>query len=47
MSTIKRIIKRNGMIVQKRKRYIRCKSNKRYTLLNPTKANDVHQMDFV
>lgn len=47
LSTIKRIIKRNGLIVQKRKRYIRCKSKKRYTLLNPTKANDVHQMDFV
>ena len=46
-STIKRIIKRNGMIIQKRKRYIRCKSKKRYTLLNPTKANDVHQIDFV
>jgi hypothetical protein len=47
LSTIKRIIKRNGLIVQKRKQYIRCKSKKRYTLLNPTKANDVHQMDFV
>ena len=47
MSTIKRIIKRNGLVVQKRKQYIRCKSKKRYTLLNPTKANEVHQMDFV
>jgi len=47
MSTIKRIIKRNGLVVQNRKRYLRCKSKKRYTLLNPTKANDVHQMDFV
>jgi transposase-like protein len=47
MSTIKRIIKRNGLVVQKRKQYIRCKSKKRYTLLNPTKANDVHKMDFV
>ena len=47
LSTIKRIIKRNGLIVQKRKRYIRCKSKKRYTLLNPTKANEVHQIDFV
>jgi len=46
-STIKRIIKRNGLVVQKRKKYIRCKSKKRYTLLNPTKANEVHQMDFV
>ena len=47
LSTIKRIIKRNGLVVQNRKRYIRCKSKKRYTLLNPTKANEVHQMDFV
>ena len=47
LSTISRIIKRNGMVVQKRKRYIRCKSKKRYTLLNPTKSNDVYQMDFV
>jgi len=47
LSTIKRIIKRNSLVVQNRKRYIRCKSKKRYTLLNPTKANDVHQMDFV
>ena len=46
-STIKRIIKRNGLIVQKRKRYVRCKSKKRYTLLDPTKENEVHQMDFV
>ncbi len=38
LSTIKRIIKRNCLIVQKRKRYIRCKSKKRYTLLNPTKV---------
>ena len=47
LSTIKRIIKRNHLVVQNRKRYIRCKSKKRYTLLNPTKANEVHQMDFV
>jgi hypothetical protein len=47
LSTIKRIIKRNRLVVQNRKRYIRCKSKKRYTLLNPAKANDVHQMDFV
>ena len=47
LSTIKRIIKRNSLVVQNRKRYIRCKSKKRYTLLNPTKTNEVHQMDFV
>jgi len=47
LSTIKYIIKRNALIVQKRKRYVRCKSKKQYILLNPTKANEVHQMDFV
>ncbi len=47
LSTIKRIIKRNGLVIQKRKRYLRVKSEKRYTLLNPTKINEVHQMDFV
>ena len=47
LSTIKRIIKRNKLLVRKRKRYVRCKSKKRYTLLNPAKVNEVHQMDFV
>jgi hypothetical protein len=47
VSTIKRVIKRNKLIVQKRKRYIRCKSKKRYTILNPTAINEVHQIDFV
>jgi putative transposase len=47
LSTIKRIIKRNKLLIQKRERYIRCKSKKRYTLLNPTKVNEVHQIDFV
>jgi len=47
LSTIKRIIKRNKLLVQKRKRYVRCKSKKRYTLLNPAKVNEVHQMDFI
>ena len=46
-ATISRIIKRNKLVIQKRKRYVRCKSKKRYTLLNPTKVNEVHQMDFV
>ncbi len=45
--TIKRIIKRNKLIKQKRKRYVRCKSKKRYTLLNPTKVNEMHQIDIV
>ncbi|MEA3280949.1 MAG: hypothetical protein U9Q68_00030 [Euryarchaeota archaeon] len=47
LSTIKRIIKRNGLVVRKKKPYIRRKSKKRYTLPAPTKANEVHQMDFV
>ena len=46
-STIKRIIKRNKLVIQKRKRYVRCKSKKRYTLLNPSKVNEVHQMDSI
>ncbi len=45
--TIKRIIKRNKLIKQKRKRYVRCKSKKRYTILNPTKVNEMHQIDIV
>ena len=46
-ATISRIIKRNNKVVQKRKRYLRCKSKKRYTMLNPTKVNELHQIDFV
>ena len=45
--TISRIIKRNKLLVQKRKRYVRCKSKKRYTLLDPMKINEIHQIDFV
>jgi len=46
-STIKRIVKKHGLKVNKRKRYKRVKSKKRYTLLNPTQIGEVHQMDFV
>jgi len=46
-STIKRIVKKHGLKVNKRERYKRVKSKKRYTLLNPTQINEVHQMDFV
>ena len=46
-STIKRIVKRHGLKVNKRERYKRIKSKKRYTLLNPTQINEMHQMDFV
>jgi len=46
-ATISRIIKRNNLLKQKRKRYVRCKSKKRYTILNPTKVNEMHQIDIV
>ena len=46
-STIKRIVKKHGLKVNKRERYKRVKSKKRYTLLNPTQIDEVHQMDFV
>nr|QNO49328.1 hypothetical protein HONBAIEO_00022 [Methanosarcinales archaeon ANME-2c ERB4]QNO49419.1 hypothetical protein JHKIABMC_00025 [Methanosarcinales archaeon ANME-2c ERB4] len=46
-STIKRIVKKHGLKVNKRERYKRIKSKKRYTLLNPTQIDEVHQMDFV
>lgn len=46
-STIKRIVKKHGLKVNKRERYKRVKSKKRYTLLNPTKIDEMHQMDWV
>ena len=46
-STIKRVIKKHGLKVNKRERYKRVRSKKRYTLLNPTRINEVHQIDFV
>ena len=46
-STIKRIVKIHGLKVNKRERYKRVKSKKRYTLLNPTKIDEMHQMDWV
>jgi len=46
-STIKRIVKKHGLKVNKRDRYKRVKSKKRYTLLNPTKIDEMHQMDWV
>jgi hypothetical protein len=47
VSTIKRIVKNHGLIVNKRERYKRVNSKKRYTILNPTKVNEMHQVDFV
>lgn len=46
-STIKRIVKRHSLKVNKRERYKRVKSKKRYTILNPTRIDEMHQMDFV
>ena len=46
-STIKRIVKKHKLKVNKRERYKRVRSKKRYTRLNPTQINEVHQMDFV
>ena len=46
-STIKRIVKKHGLKVNKRERYKRVKSKKRYTILNPTRVDEMHQMDFV
>jgi hypothetical protein len=36
-----------GLKVNKRERYKRVKSKKRYTILNPTQIDEIHQMDFV
>jgi len=46
-STIKRIVKKHSLILNKRERYKRVKSKKRYTILNPTQIGETHQMDFV
>ncbi|HIC91095.1 MAG TPA: hypothetical protein EYP21_03340 [Syntrophaceae bacterium] len=47
VSTIKRIVKKHNLKVNKRERYKRVKSKKRYTLLNPTQIGEMHQIDFV
>ncbi|RCV63530.1 hypothetical protein C5S53_13245, partial [Methanophagales archaeon] len=47
VSTIKRIVKQHGLKVNKRERYKRVKSKKRYTILNPAQIDEMHQMDFV
>ena len=46
-STINRIVKKHKLNVNKRERYKRVKSKKRYTILNPIRINEMHQMDFV
>ena len=47
ISTINRIVKKHNLKINKRERYKRVKSKKRYTILNPTRINEVHQIDFV
>jgi len=47
LSTIKRIIKRNKLRVNKKKRYKRVRSKGRYTLLHPRYIDEMHQIDFV
>jgi transposase InsO family protein len=47
ISTIKRIIKRNKLKVNKRERYKRVHSKGRHTILNPKHIDELHQMDFV
>ena len=46
-STIKRIIKRNNLRVNKKERYKRIKSKGRYSLIKPEKIDEMHQIDFV
>ena len=46
VSTIKRIVKKHGLIVNKRERYKRVKSKKRYTILNPTQIDEMPLLNF-
>lgn len=47
ISTIKRIIKRNKLRVNKPERYKRVRSKGRYTIIKPKFINEMHQMDLV
>ena len=47
LSTIKRIIKRNKLRVNKKKRYKRVRSKGRHTILEPKSIDEMHQMDYV
>ena len=47
LSTIKRIIKRNKLRVNKPERYKRVRSKGRYTIIRPKSIDEMHQMDFV
>jgi putative transposase len=46
-STIKRIINRNHLRVNKKERYKRIRSKGRYTLIKPEYIDEMHQLDFV
>jgi hypothetical protein len=46
-ATIKRIIKRNKLRVNKKERYKRVKSKGRYTILQPKCIDEMHEIDFV
>lgn len=47
ISTIKRIVKRNKLRVNKKERYKRVKSKGRHTILKPKYIDEMHQIDFV
>ena len=47
LSTIKRIIKRHKLRVNKKERYKRVKSKGRYSLIKPKYIDEIHQIDFV
>lgn len=47
ISTIKRIIKRNKLRVNRPERYKRVHSKGRYTILNPKYVDELHQIDYV
>ena len=46
-STIKRIIKRHKLRVNKKERYKRVRSKGRYTIIKPECIDEMHQIDFV
>jgi putative transposase len=47
LSTIKRIITRNHLRVNKKERYKRIRSKGRYTIIKPEYIDEMHQLDFV
>ena len=47
ISTIKRIIRRNKLRMNKPKRYKRVRSKGRYTILKPRQIDEIHQIDIV